>query len=193
MKSFILKPLLKSSTAFALTAALLLSSCGNKSIDKATAEKLIVEQNSYPKPYDWEIFCGDVQEAKRLLDLGLEQDGLVIILKSKSLVDSTPWVSFTDKGKAYLLPTKEEDRKYNRQNIKLADQEFGEITGIVEGGKDNKAAMVEYTLVYKNITPFSKVIKRDLSKPEKHKAYFVRYDTGWKLDKSGELMMMGLQ
>lgn len=29
--------------------------------------------------------------------------------------------------------------------------------------KENKSAVVEYTIVYKNITPFAKLIERDLS------------------------------
>ena len=194
MKTMSLPELFKSYIILLLIPALLFVSCSSQPIDKATAEKLIVEQNGYPKPYDYEISCGDMQVAKKLLDLGFEADGLVSIAKSKSASEiGTPWVTFTDKGKQYMLPTKEEDLKYQGQNVKLANQEFGEITGIVAGGKDNKAAMVEYTVVNKNITPFSKMIKRDLTKPEKHKAYFVKYDTGWKLDKSGELMMMGLQ
>lgn len=166
---------------------LLLASCSNKDLSRAQAKELIIKELKFPKPYDHEISCGDPEVAKALLDLGLEEQGLITVVKSKSPGElSSPWISFTEKGKAYLLPTKAEDLKLQGQNVKIVDLDFGEILGVAMAN-GNKAAKVEYTIIYKNPTPFSKIYSWDFTKPKKQFAYFVLYDDGWKYDKLGEL------
>ena len=59
--------------------------------------------------------------------------------------------------------------------------DLGEVTG-VQLQEDNKSATVEYTVVYKNVTPFAKLMKRDLSQTETQRARLDYFDTGWKLD-----------
>ncbi|WP_316834998.1 hypothetical protein [Pedobacter nutrimenti] len=174
-------------------ATIVFCGCGNDNLDAATAKKLILEKEKYPRVFDYDVSCGDMTVAKEFLDLGLEEQGLVTIMKSQTMSQlSMPWITFTEKSKPYLLPRSEQDLKYKGQPVKLADLTFGEIKGIVMG-KDGKVAMVQYSLLYKNLTPFIKLIKRDLNKEELHKAYFVRYDTGWQMDKNGEILFMGIR
>jgi len=64
--------------------------------------------------------------------------------------------------------------------VKIADEELVAVTSIqtMEGGKQAVAA---YTTAYKNISGFSALTKTDYNKPATHKAYFVLYDDGWRL------------
>jgi hypothetical protein len=50
----------------------------------------------------------------------------------------SPLIDFTDKAKAYLLPTPQDDKASKIQKVKLADEELVEVTGIKTGqsGKD---------------------------------------------------------
>lgn len=175
-----------------LLGLLLLASCDSKTLSRDKAKELIIKEMKFPKPYDHEISCGDPQVAKELLDQGLEQEGLISVVKTKKPGEfSTPWITFTEKGKAYFLPTKAEALKLQGQNVKIVDLDFGEVLGVAMAN-GNKAAKVEYTIVYKNPTPFSKIYDWDFNKPKKQFAYFVLYDDGWKYDKLGEISFVRL-
>lgn len=123
----------------------------------------------------------DPESVRRLLNAGLENEGMVTIDRTQKLKDiGKPIVHFTDKAKPYLVRV---DEKYNNvEVVKVADTDLGEITGI-QLQEDKKSATVEYIVVYKNITPFAKLIQRDLSRPETKQASLSYFDTGWKLDK----------
>ena len=177
---------------FLSAVSVLLFACNKQTLDKETAENLIKAEYKLPEVVDYTISTGDPSVAKELLDLGLENDDLVKITRNQTLGQmGTPWIQFTEKGKAYFLPTQNEDIKYNQQNVKIAIKEFGEVTGILMG-KDNKTAIVKFSVVFKNPTPFSKLLGGDLSKPKILEAFFIKYDTGWTIDnKKGAYMLMG--
>ncbi|WP_159477750.1 hypothetical protein [Dyadobacter sp. 3J3] len=165
-----------------LTAA----ACGQDKLDSQTARALIVAEYKLPKVIDHRIAMGDPTDAKRMLDLGLEKDGFVKIKTSQTLSElGTPWITFTNKGHQYFAQTPQSEKKYNLQNVKLAEMHFGEIKGISMGSED-KSATVEYTRIYKNTTPFCRLSSIDWTRPSVHKAYFIKYDTGWKLDTGNE-------
>jgi hypothetical protein len=184
---------MKAKTYFTiLLSPMLLSGCDDQKLDAKTAKKLIIEQQQLPKVIDHQIFAGDPAQAKKMLDLGMEKEGLVTIMRTQTSKETgMPWINFTEKGKVYFLPTSKKDKKYDIQNVKVADAVFGELKGIVMG-KENKASMVEYTIIYTNMTPFSRLSTNDWNKPNTRKVYFIKYDTGWRIDKQGELMFMGL-
>ena len=170
----------------------LLSACKDDMLSADLAKKLIVDHYKFPKVYDYTISGGDPQQARKLIDLGLERGGFVKIRRSQNFERAgIPWISFTQKSKIYLLPTQQKDLKYHRQNVKIAIQEMGEIKSVLMG-KENKAAIGEFTILNKSPTPFSKLLGNDWAKPQTLKAYFIKYDSGWKLDnKQGELMLLG--
>ena len=162
-------------------AIFLLASCSQTKLEKEEAASVIRAAKNYPKVYEYEINMTDPASAKKLLDAGLEGEGWVTVDKTQKLKDAgQPIVHFTEKAKPYLIRI---DEKYdNVQVVKVADMDLGEVTG-VQLQEDNKSATVEYTVVYKKITPFAKLIKRDLSEKETQRAGLSYFDTGWKLDK----------
>ncbi|MGN6291211.1 MAG: hypothetical protein ACTHMV_00585 [Chitinophagaceae bacterium] len=174
---------MKRLTFLSVMAALIFTSCSSNNFTREKAQKLIAAEKMYPKVYTHDIFCGDPKHGLQSIDAGLEKDDYVNVLKTKKFGDADkPWITFTDKSTPYLLPTPEKDKQYNIQSVKIADEEFVEITGL-RIGQSKKTAMVEYTTVYKNISPFAVLLKTDLKETNNRKAYFALYDDGWRIVK----------
>lgn len=125
----------------------------------------------------------DPQYAKKVLDAGLEAQGLLTVQRTQKLGDiGSPLIHFKDKARAYLLPTPESDKSSNIQKVKLADEELVEVTGI-KAGQSGKDAVVEFTTAYKNLTPFSVLVPTNFKQQATRKANFALYDDGWRLEK----------
>lgn len=161
--------------------AIFFLSCSQVHLEKEEAAKVIRSAKEYPKVLEYDVYTADPESAKRLLDAGLEEAGIVTVDRTQKMIDvGKPIVHFTEKAKPDLIRI---DPKYNVQVVKTADMDLGEILGI-QLLEDKKSAEVEYTLVYKNITPFAKLIDRDLTKPKTQRARLSLFDSGWKLDKN---------
>ncbi|PZR22456.1 MAG: hypothetical protein DI535_26175 [Citrobacter freundii] len=170
-------------TALAIIAMFLFTSCSSNNFTREKAQKIIEAEKMYPSIFDYSIFCNDVPEAFKAVDAGLERDGYVNVIKTKKFNEAgKPWITFTDKATPYLLPTPEKDKPFQIQLVKIADEEFVEITGL-RLGQAKKTAMVEYTTVYKNISPFVVFLKKELKEKNNRKAYFALYDDGWRIVK----------
>lgn len=166
-------------------AAVFMTGCGSKELSKDEALTLLKRERGYPRVYDHTVYCGDPQQARDVLDKGLETNGLVIVHRTAKLKDmgKKPIIEFTQKAKPFLLPTPEEDRKYKRQLVKIADEDILEIKSIVSNPAD-KTAVVEYTTSYKNLTPFAVLVKNSSKPAISHTATFVLSDEdGWILQK----------
>ena len=166
-----------------LSAGSILSGCGTKELKKEEALLIINKELNYPKTIGYDIFCSDPDYAKKLLDAGLETSEMVTIQKTQKLKDIGKLiVQFTDKAKPYLLPTPDKDKVLNVQKIKIADEEVKDIS-IIQDGENSNTVWVEYTTVYKNVTPFSVLMKKNLDEPENHKVKFSLTEQGWMLQK----------
>lgn len=165
-----------------LVALLLFASCSSNDLDREKAFKLLQENKTYPKVIDQEIYTGDPAYAKKVLEAGLEESGLVAVQRTRKIMDiGKPIVYFTDKAKPYVLPQTQEDKESAVWRVKIADEVLEEVTGIqlLEGGKN---AVVEYQTAYKNITPFFKLAKYSLTGKNSRKANFSLYDDGWRIE-----------
>lgn len=162
----------------------IISGCSNnKELSREEAMSLIRQEMHYPKVFDFEINRVDQDQARKVLDAGLEANGLLTVQRTQKLIDvGKPIIHFTDKAKPFFLPLRKNENPEKVQVVKLADEELAGVTGIKTSGNGKNAA-VEYTTVYKNITPFAALVNRDLKKEEVHKAYFSLYDDGWKYEK----------
>jgi hypothetical protein len=144
---------------------------------------LLKQHTTYPKVVDYDIFCGDPEFARKVLDAGLESKGLLTVQRTQKLNEAgKPIIQLSDKAEPYLLPTSEKDKSINIQKVKLAEEQLKEVTGI-KMMNDGKSAVAEYTTTYKNVTPFSSLVNTDFSKEDTHEAYFALYDDGWRLEK----------
>src|SRR5690554_7337703 len=96
---------MKSILTLCITAILLTSCESKEKLDRETALAILKEENVYPKPITEDIYIADPVDAKRLLDTGLEDEGLIVVHRTQSLNDvGEPLISFTEKAEAYLLP-----------------------------------------------------------------------------------------
>lgn len=162
----------------------LLSTCKSKEkLDRGEAFTILQEKKIFPKIVGVEIYVADPEEAKKILNSGLEKEGLLTVQRTQSLDDiGKPLIYFTEKAHPYLLPQTEEDKKNGIQRVKIADEVLEEVSGvqILEG---DKQAVVEYQTAFKNITPFSRLFEGKLADKNTRKANFALYDDGWRLEK----------
>lgn len=173
---------------YLILVTVFVTSCSSNKFTREKAAELI--KKNYPQVSDWDIYCGDPQFAKKVLDTDLEKDGYLTVKRTQKFSEiGQPWIIFMDKAKPYFLTTPPEDKKSEIQKVKVADIEFREVTGM-KLLADNKKAIVEYTALYKNITPFAILSKVDDKKELRRTAYFSLYDDGWREEKKPDLDFM---
>jgi hypothetical protein len=162
---------------------LALIGCSSDNLSRESAAEIL--RKDFPRPYVFKVYTAVPQQAKIATESTLEADGLINVERVQKLADvGKPFISFTEKARPFLLETSEEDRKENIQNVKIGDEEFGEVTGIKLSG-DGKSAVVEYTANLENITPFASIMPRKITKTTTtNKAKFGLYDDGWRLEGS---------
>lgn len=168
-------------------AALLLVACSdNQKLDRTTALKLIEDNKIYPKVLSYNIFISDPIFAKRVLDAGLEESGLVLVQRTRKLGDvGQPIISFTATAGPYLLPKSDQDKNDGIQRVRMAEEVIEQVTG-VQFINDGEIAIVELKTTVKNITPFSKLSTADYSDERIQNIKFVLYDDGWRIDERGD-------
>lgn len=174
-----------------MTLSFIALGCNSKSLNEKTATEQIIKKYQYPKIVDYEIFCGDPVHAKRILDSGLEEKGLVKIVRVQTFKDlGKPLIYFTDLAKPYLLETPEADREHKIQKVKIGMQDFDGITTIV-ADSNKKIAIVEYNTIRK-MNVFG-VLMKDLAIKKKEKAYFLLSDDGWQIIDASDAELMLLK
>ena len=148
---------------FAVSTLLAACSTDNKNLSREEAMNLLKQQTTYPKVVDYDIFCGDAEFARKVLDAGLESKGLLTVQRTQKLNEAgKPIIQLSDKAEPYLLPTSEKDKSINIQKVKLAEEQLKEVTGI-KMMDDGKSAVAEYTTNYKNITHYTSLVNTDFS------------------------------
>lgn len=95
--------------------------------------------------------------------------------------------TLTEKGKQFASYEKNKVDAFNfgdadNVNLIVAKLEFGEITGIQEI-KQLNSALVSYTLLRKDITPFGKIAFNLKEETIPYTATFTKYDDGWRIQK----------
>lgn len=182
-----MKTLLK----MALLVLNLFISCQNKELDSKIAENMIIKKYKYPNVIDFEVFCNDPVHAKRMQDLGLEEKGLVKIVKVREFKDSDkPLIEFTPLSKNFLLEATTEEREFKIQKVKIGVKNFDKIIQIIAETEDRRIAVVEYN-IRNEMNQFG-VLWPGFPFEKKEKAYFVYSDNGWQIidRKDAELMML---
>lgn len=171
---------------------LIMMGCNADKLDQQTAVDLIRQEHQYPQMLDHDIFCADPKHARKVLEAGLEKQGLVLVQRTQKLQDiGNPLVTFTEAAKPYFLPISEQDKEIHVQKVKIADEEFSKINDIQISDSGEKA-LVNYTTVYRNITPFSSLLSMDLLEEKQRQAYFSLTDKGWKIVNKADIEFLEL-
>ena len=157
----------------------------NQKPNKDTIMKMINNDLNYPRTIDYEIFCSDPAHAKKLLDLKLDEKGMVTIQKMQKLKDlGSPLISFTEAAQPYLIKPTEKEKRLDIQKVKIAEKIISDIKLGNSSESNGKTSIpVTYTVTCTNITPFAVLMKRDFSKPIDRSATLRFTDGKWKLIK----------
>ncbi|KGO80801.1 hypothetical protein Q763_09705 [Flavobacterium beibuense F44-8] len=157
----------------------------NQKPDKETVLKIINDDLNFPRTIDYEIFCSDPAHAKKLLDLKLDEKRMVTIQKTQKLKDiGSPMISFTKVAQPYLIKPTEKEKRLDIQKVKIAEETISDIKLGNSSEYIGKTSIpVTYTVTCTNITPFSVLMKRDLSKPITRSGTLLFIDGKWKLMK----------
>lgn len=144
--------------------------------EKDTHEKFMsILQNEIPFPriVDYDIFCSDPAYSRKLLSAGLEDEGWVTIQKTQRLKDlGQALITFTNKSEPYLVTTSELDKALGIQKVRVAEEDLGQIINIQQDYNLNLIE-VEYTTVYKNLTPFASLVNQKDQVTQTRKAHFI--------------------
>ena len=174
---------MKRSIIILMMTGVVFISCGKDELTKEKAILIIRQNQAYPIVLSREIFCGDPEQARILLNAGFEKEGLVKINKNLhySELGSKAFIEFTPSAVPFLLPTSEEDRKIKVQNVKIAEEDFERIERIY-AEPTLGITVVEYSTVFNKVTPFFRLNKDlEVSRKNKRKAEFKLTDNGWEL------------
>lgn len=175
-----------------VTPVMIMTGCNVNKLDQQTVAELIHQEQQYPQVLDHDIFCADPRHARKVLEAGLEEQGLVQVQRTQKLQDlGEPLITFTETAKPYFLPVPKEDKKIHVQKVKIADEEFSQINDI-RISDSGKNAVATYTTAYKNITPFSALLSKTLPKEKRRQAYFSLTDKGWKIVKKSDIEFLEL-
>lgn len=170
---------MKTTVKILIAVSLIVLGCNKKNFDEKTAIDLIIKKYQYPKDITYDVFCGDPDHARKILEAGLEKKGLVKVDLQRKIMDSDKsFIHFTKSAQPYLMQTSEEDKKYKIQKIKIAEENFDGITNIL-GTSSDKVIIVEYKVTRK-LNAFAPLWP-DLQNKKLSKAYFVLSDKGWEL------------
>lgn len=178
-------------TSILLTSiSILTSSCKSDELSRDTAEKLIRSNFQKTEVREFKLYDGgyeygsmqgrggEVKLHQMLANLGV----IDLIERHGEMAEFFPGIQsmkLTAKGKQYVVSSRK-DRYYTFAICKLADIEFGEITGISQQ-KGSNTALVKYTQVRK-VTPFGTAVNLN-DGPYELSVNFTKYDDGWRIDK----------
>ena len=159
----------------------LFSACSTKELSKEEATAQIRQQFKYPKAFEYELNLVDPLAARKVAESNLDESGFVIVKQSWSPAEAAePKITFTDKSKSFLLGVPADRKEGRAALVKLADVDIAEVNDIRK--TDNNHAVVAYTTVFKNVTPFSVLVDRSYSEAEQNEATFTLIDGKWQLD-----------
>lgn len=163
---------------FLFSAALIVCACNKISLTKEEAYELIEQHRKYPQIQSYQIYTKDAEDGRRVLDAGLEKDGLVQVERNhKTGENQKAIIRFTDKASELLLPP-DKGQLSSVQKVKIAEEVLDSVVS-VQVSEQQKTALVTFTTKYINVNPFSKLDKKDYSQIKKHEAKLSLTKDGW--------------
>lgn len=169
-------------TIILFVAMLLLVACGKPELDKATAMHILEAEKRNPRTVDYDLYCADPTHARKVLEAGLEEKGLLIVQLTQKLGDAgAPLIQLTETAKPYLLPTPEKDKAIHVQKVKLADEVLEAIQSITFS-EDGKSAIISYSTHYTDFTPFN-VLRTAPNDNKRYTVQFVLNNKGWQVER----------
>ena len=174
---------MKTNHIIVLAISMLMAACNGEKLSSAQALDIVRSQTGYPKTFDHTIHTLSSESVNQLQNAGLDSKGYVTIIRETGATIGKPLVLFTDKSKPMLIETSMDDKNEGVQRVKVADTDLDKISSLKQS-EDGKHARVEYTLIHKNVTPFSALVNRDFTKQDTRVIYLVKNGDKWETDKN---------
>jgi hypothetical protein len=166
--------------------------CGDSDkLSRSKAEKLIKAFHKFPSD---EIEAFEISytylgyDMRRSTMEELQKEGFLTYSEYPAGLASGISGDLTDNGAKYAIGSKHPaktqfggDDNYTKiVDVKVAKMDFGEITGILEY-KESNTAVVNYTYIRKDITPFGKIGFNLKEGKYNYSHTFTKYDDGWRI------------
>ena len=166
--------------AILIAVGFCLYGCSSAPTDEQ-AIKIISAEFNLPRTVDFDLFRADPKHANKVLDVGLESEGYVLVKRTRKLSEVVqPLIDLSAKANPYLLMTSETDRRLNIQKLRVATEEISNVSNVkTEGNR----ATVDYTTNYKSTTPFIVLLSDKALLPRKHRVYLVKNGSDWIVEK----------
>ena len=187
---------------FALAAIILtLFSCGNK-MTREKAKELITQKFNFPSTVTEKLQHGEINYMRSVggsnisAETTLAEQKLITFNYQGDKRDmffsyATYFLDLTPEGQKYKTGETSDNEGRQFYIVKVADKVFVDLTGILEIN-DGKAAQVDYTWKYDNITPFGNAFSlrnQQLNRTPvynegqlfSNKVMMVKYDDGWRI------------
>jgi hypothetical protein len=177
---------MKISILIALSTLILLMSSCSDDLSRSRAKELIIAKSKLPmveSEYFDQVLDESLPQARAILEgyRKLEADGYITVSKCECGFGQAAYCTeFTDKGKAFITGKGHYGGVCSQPiPMRVAELEFGEVTGIRREGESTKA-IVSYTIRRKDITPFGVFLKLEavIQGPD---ITFAKYDDGWRM------------
>ena len=178
-----------------LLLSIAFTNCDQVKLSENDAQKLIEQSLSLPKKMSIPIWFADETVLNMLLN-----DGLITAYHIDPYIDRDHFIEVSEAYKQYNLG--ETHYMARRDYIfKIYDIEFAKIDGI-SINKENKTALVRFTLKFTNISPFARSlvkiqtgwnhpnINRNLDNTISVELNLRNFDSGWQIESNGQVKEM---
>jgi hypothetical protein len=172
-----------------LLSVWILVSCSSNPSNPISEEQIInmiVKKGKLPLEKNATIDLANPYMVAELEKLHLEDEGYAKIKMQRSLHDpeNMPLVTFTDKAKPYLKETVQKEDGI-QQSLSTYTLDFSKVNR-VKYNEEKTKAIVDFQLVYKNVTPFANLYlkKRNHVKEgqlESRRVYLSKEGDEWQL------------
>ncbi|QNL48893.1 hypothetical protein H8S90_19355 [Olivibacter sp. SDN3] len=160
-----------------------LFSCNKNELTKDQALSLLEQSDRYPYVHSYQIYVKDSEDGKRVINAGLEKEGLVKVERNrKSGNNEGNVIEFTEAAKTYFLEP-DKGQLSSVQRVKVAEEVLGEVTSL-EIDEEGKSAKATYTTKFTGVTPFAKLEKKAFGEPRSHEVKFIKDKNGWRMERS---------
>lgn len=158
-----------------------LAACKKQVLNKDEVRSLLEKSGKYPIIHSHNIYTKDSEDGRKLLDAGLEKDGLVSVERNRKAGDNhAPVIEFSAIAKSFFLAP-DKGQLSSVQKVKTAEEILDEITALKTNEKGDIAA-ASYTTKYINVTPFAKLEKNDFNAGRQYTIKLKLTSKGWELE-----------
>jgi hypothetical protein len=142
------------------------------------AATLIKNSGRYPKVVSTQIYFNDTEDGRKAIDSGLVKAGVVEVDRTRNN-EKRVVIQFTKQAQPYLMDA-DPGQLSSIQKVKVAEEVFDKIIEM-KTSEDGSRAAVSYQSKYVDISPFSKLHRKNYDVPDTTNVLLVKTEEGWQI------------